>query len=243
MTDDQSRPDLSVVILCYRNGEETTPFVNQVIDILESNDISSFELVLVANHFFGSSDSTPEIVKGLAQTDPRLIPVTFEKKGMMGWDVISGLNASSGNVVALIDGDGQMPPSDIIRVYKILLSGELDFVKTFRKTRYDGNQRIIVSRVYNTLFHLLFPLTPFRDINSKPKMWSRNALDRLKLNCTGWFSDGEIILEARRLDFSFAEIPTVFFENEWRGSFVSVSTVFEMFFSLFLYRIIYWFKR
>tara|TARA_B100001964_G_C14022009_1_gene504320 strand:+ start:24 stop:125 length:102 start_codon:yes stop_codon:yes gene_type:complete len=32
---------------------------------------------------------------------------------MMGWDAISGIKAASGDVVALIDGDGQMPPNDI----------------------------------------------------------------------------------------------------------------------------------
>ena len=73
----------------------------------------NYELVLVANTFPGSEDKTPLVVKELAKKDSRIIPLTLEKKGMMGWDAISGIKAASGDVVALIDGDGQMPPNDI----------------------------------------------------------------------------------------------------------------------------------
>ena len=38
------------------------------------------------------------------------------------------------------------------------------------------------------------------------------------------------------------EIPTVFQENEWRGSFVNLLTVVELILSLLRYRFIYWFK-
>ena len=46
--------------------------------------------------------------------------------------------AAKGDSVALIDGDGQMPPRDIIRLYKVLQSGEFDLVKTYRTKRLDG---------------------------------------------------------------------------------------------------------
>ena len=236
-------PDLSIVILCYRNGESTIPFVQSVIGELRKGKITNYELVLVANYLEGMADSTPEVVQRLADTNPNIVPVIRKKEGMMGWDVIQGLNAATGDAVALIDGDGQMPPNDIVRLYKVLESGEFDFVKTYRTKRYDGIQRLIISRTYNAIFKFLFPGFPYRDINSKPKLWNRTSLLQLDLQCTGWFSDGEMMLEARRLGFSFAEIPTVFQENQWRGSFVNIKTILEIFFSMIWYRLIYWFKR
>ena len=242
-TERSPRPELSVVVLCYRSEERIIPYLEQMEQELLVEGLTNYELVLVGNYVPGSSDKTPEIIKSLAEKNPKIVPVTLEKRGMMGWDVITGFRQATGDAVALIDGDGQMPSKDIVRLYRVLKSGEFDFVKTFRIKRYDGAYRRFVSQIYNILFHSLFPGTPFRDMNSKPKLISRSALDRMKLECNGWFSDGEIMLEVRRLNLSFAEVPTVFQENEWRASFVKFWTVFEFLGYMFLYRVKYWFKK
>ena len=64
----------------------------------------------------------------------------------------------------------------------------------------------------------------------------------MHLSCDGWFIDGEIMLESMRLDLNVAEVPTVFHENEWRGSFVKIWTIFEFLWYMAVYRIKYWFK-
>ena len=86
-------------------------------------------------------------------------------------------------------------------------------------------------------------LTPIKGfINSKPKIWTREAVKKMDLQCDGWFIDGEMILEANFHQFTFAEIPSEFYKNEWRGSFVKTQTIFEMVFMMIYYRIKYWFK-
>ncbi len=231
---------LSIVILCYRSEESIIGFVRQVEDELRSENLHSYELVLVANYFKVNSDKTPVIVRKMASENPRILPVIMEKQGGMGWDAISGLRAATGDAIALIDGDGQMPPKDIVRLWRVLMSGEFDFIKTYRAVRLDGSQRIIVSRIYNLLFHILFPGNPYRDINSKPKLITKKALDKMQLRCEGWFMDGELMLEVRRLNLSFAEIPTIFNKNEWRNSFVNLNTALSMIGSMVKYRIHHW---
>ncbi len=238
-----NRPKLSIVVLCYRSEERIIPYLEQMEKELTQEGLTDYELVLVGNYFPNSNDRTPEIIQKLSQTNPKIVPVVKEKQGMMGWDVISGFENSSGEAVALIDGDGQMPSRDIVRLYRVLKSGEFDFVKTFRVKRLDGLYRRVISKWYNIFFHMLFPGTPFRDMNSKPKLLSRRALEQMKLESYGWFSDGEIMLEVRRLGLPFAEVPTVFLENEWRSSFVKFWTIFEIVFYMLLYRIKYWFKK
>ncbi len=233
---------LSVVILCYRSEDRLLPFLKTLEQMLNSEKIS-YELVLVANYIIGHIDKTPSIVKELSANDSNITPVIMEKRGMMGWDAISGLNAASGDAIALIDGDGQMPPKDIIRLFNIFKSGEFDFIKTFRIKRFDGFFRKIQSNSFNWLFRLLFPKSFFRDINSKPKIISKKILKKMNLSCPGWFLDGEIMLEVRRLNLSFAEIPTEFHEIDWRASFVKPSSIFEMIFSLIYYRFKYFFYK
>ena len=222
-------PDLSVVVLGYRAEESIRVFMESLVAHLESAQIINFQIVLVANYLeSGPKDTTPEIARELAQKDSRIRSVSEPKQGMMGWDARQGLIAAEGQVIALIDGDGQMPPEDIVRLYKVMVSGEFDFVKTYRVSREDGLLRLLSSRGFNLLFKTLFPNCRFRDINSKPKLISRRALSKMRLSCDGWFLDGEIILEVLRLRLAYAEIPTHFKSNEWRGSFVSPKTVFEM---------------
>ena len=233
---------LSVVVLCYRSEEKLLPFLEKLKEILNSEKVD-YELVLVANYLPGQKDKTPSIVKKLANNDKSVIPVIYEKKGMMGWDAISGLNVASGDAIALIDGDGQMPPKDIIRLFNIFKSGEFDFIKTFRIKRYDGFFRRIQSKSFNWFFRILFPRSFFRDINSKPKIISKKILKQMDLSCPGWFLDGEIMLEVRRLNLSFAEIPTEFHEIDWRGSFVKPTSILEMILSLIYYRFKYFFFK
>lgn len=239
----KERPELSVVVLGYRSNERIIPYLTQMERELQKGGIENYELVLVGNYFPGTDDKTPEIIREMAPKNPRITPVILEKMGMMGWDVRTGLSAARGEAIAIIDGDGQMPSSDIVRLYRILKSGEFDLVKTFRKTRMDGAYRKFISGCYNLFFRILFPKATFRDVNSKPKLMTREAYDRMRLSCDGWFIDGEIMLESMHLDLNVAEVPTVFLENEWRGSFVKPWTVFEFIWNMILYRFKYWFNR
>jgi glycosyltransferase involved in cell wall biosynthesis len=219
-------PAYSVVVLCYRAGEAARPFVREVIDLLEA-EMRDWELVLVANYIQGGDDATPEVVRQIAEGDERIRTVAQPKQGMMGWDLRSGLEAATGDVVGFIDGDGQMNPLDLIRAYRILRERHADLVMTYRVLRGDSLYRTAISRVYNGAFRVLFPGTGLRDINSKPKVFTRAAYDRLKLTSDDWFIDAEIVIQARRMRMSMVDIPTEFRKLENRASFVRASAIVE----------------
>ncbi len=234
-------PDISVVILCYRAQEFVPVFVAQVKEVLSKNNLS-FELVLVANYHIDEkeSDKTPEIVENLAREDSRIKVIAKEKQGMMGWDMQSGLVAARGKTVAIIDGDGQMPPEDIIRVYKMLMDGNYDMAKTYRSHRYDGPLRILISRVYNTMLKILFPKVRVHDANSKPRIFRHDALGKINLTADDWFIDAEIVIQASYLGLKIGEVPTVFRANEYRTSFVKPTAIFEFIRNLIIYRFKHW---
>ena len=112
-------PEISVVVLAYRSAATITNFVDSLIDSLEKENLLR-EIVLVGNYCGGAGDQTPEVVRGIATRDSRIKPEVKIKKGMMGWDMKSGLQAATGKSLAVIDGDGQMPSSDVIRVYQLM---------------------------------------------------------------------------------------------------------------------------
>jgi len=228
-------PIISVVLLCYRSGEEVRGFVERVIDSLESFE-KNWEIVLVGNYFPDTDDPTPDVVKEIAGSHPKIQAVVREKKGMMGWDMRSGLYATKGKYVAVIDGDGQMPLEDVARVYKKLIEGDYDMVKTHRIERNDGFYRKILSYFYNFLFSVLFPGAHLRDVNAKPKILKREYLDKMDLKSDDWFIDAEIMIVALRLKMKILELPTTFNEILTRPSFVKPWAIFEFLINLISYR-------
>ena len=100
-------PNLSVVVLAYRSGKNITDFVDSLIRLLDREE-PEWELILVANHFPDDGDQTPKIAKQLADSHIRIKVVTKIKEGMMGWDMRSGLEATTGKNIAVIDGDGNI---------------------------------------------------------------------------------------------------------------------------------------
>ena len=241
ISQDIPAPELSVVVLCYRAEESIIPFIEKMEKELK-DDMVDYELILVANYLPNIKDKTPEIVRQLAKNNPKITPVIKEKKGMMGWDLHSGLKVTRGKAIAFIDGDGQMPSFDIVRLYRVFKSWEFDLCKTYRIKRLDAPWRQAISIVYNFLFNVLFPGVYIHDINSKPKIISREAYKKMNLRSNDWFLDAEMTIEARRLKLVVGEIPTVFYENRWRKTFVKPITIFEFIKNLIIYRFKYWFR-
>ncbi len=231
-------PDLSVVILCYRAGELSREVVSRMQKTFEGTGIS-YELVLVGNYdeSRADSDTTPHVVRDVASRDSRIIALTEVKRGMFGWDVRKGLQAARGDVVGFIDGDAQNPVEDVVRLYVAMKKEHADMAQTYRVTRHDGAQRILISRIFNRLTRVLFPHVRVVDINSKPKLFTRAALAQLNLHADDWFIDAEIAIQASSKNFKIVQLPTVFLKNEHRSSFVRAKTLIEFLINLIRYRV------
>jgi glycosyltransferase involved in cell wall biosynthesis len=231
-----ARPVLSVVVLCYRSGEKARGFARSVQETLAANGLADHQLVLVGNYLEGDDDPTPEVVRALAAADPRIVCSTLPKRGMMGWDMRTGMALATGEVIAVIDGDGQVKAGDLVRLYRALLDGGFDLALSRRVRRADGLARRALSATYNLAFGLLFPGLGAHDVNAKPKLLRRQAFERLQLTADDWFIDAELMIQARRLGFRICELPTEFLGLGGRRSFVSARAVVEFLRNLLLYR-------
>ena len=229
-------PELSVVVLCYQEQERIPERLESIESEIRSLGIP-YEIVLVANYFPDPPDRSPQIALDLSRKNPRIKPVVRPKEGMMGWDMRTGLEAARGELLAVLDGDGQIPPSDIARVYRELTARNLDLCQTFRAKREDGRVRMLISRIYNGLFRLLFPGTPVHDVNAKPKIMTRRAYESMRLNSTDWFIDAEILIQARWNRLKVGEIPSVFGRSHGRASYIKGITLLEFIKNLALFRI------
>jgi glycosyltransferase involved in cell wall biosynthesis len=228
--------ELSVVVLCYGAEKSIIPF-SQNLKKEISKHVDDFEILLIGNYVESSSDTTPEIIKKIAQQDSTFKSISKPKKGMMGWDVKVGLSAAKGEFICFIDGDGQFPINSISECYKKIKTGEFGLVKTYRFKRKDGLQRAAMSFVYNIVFKILFPKVKARDINSKPKIFRRDVYEKLNLTYDDWFIDAEIMIKTSSLGVKFHEFPIEFEQLAGRTSFVNLNTVLEFIRNLISYKI------
>jgi hypothetical protein len=56
-----NRPDLSVVLLCYRGEDSIPPYVEELKVCLNELRVN-WEIILAGNYLEGADDRTPEIV-------------------------------------------------------------------------------------------------------------------------------------------------------------------------------------
>jgi glycosyltransferase involved in cell wall biosynthesis len=229
--------EFSIAILCYRSGEEIVPFVENLHKIMSFFHFQ-WEVILVANFWEDANDGTLEICQGLAERLPGVRVLAEPKKGAMGWDMRRGLDSCRGKYIGVIDGDGQFPVEAIFSCFAKIKNEDFDLIKTYRVLRQDGLYRKLISTVYNWLFHLLFPGSRnLRDVNSKPKVMTREAYERMTLESDDWFIDAEIILNCINLNLRVYEIPIEFHSLGTRKSFVKPRALFEFIRHMIEYRL------
>ena len=231
-------PKLSVVALCYREGYTARDFAKRLEGVLKKATLD-YEIILVSNYLPNALDITPRLVNELAKKSKRIKAVTRPKaKGQgFGWDVRAGLEAATGELIAFVDGDNQIPPEDVLTVYKKLKKEKLDLAKATRTKRYDGFMRKIISMGYNGIFRLLFPGISDRDIDGKPKIFTRKAYEQLHLKSNDWFLDAEIMIKAQSLGLKYGSVPTVFRKRPRGASSLTVQNCFATLKNLLIYRI------
>jgi dolichol-phosphate mannosyltransferase len=106
-------PLLSVVVPMYNEQAVVEMTHRTLIETLGSHDDFEIEIVYVND---GSSDSTEEILLSLAAQEPRATVVCFSRNFGHQPAVTAGLAHARGDVVAVIDGDLQDPPSMIVEM-------------------------------------------------------------------------------------------------------------------------------
>lgn len=108
----KEKPVFSVVVPMF-NEEESLPVLYQrIADVMDTTG-ETWEFVMVDD---GSSDRTAEIMRELAQKDPRVRPVIFARNFGQQNAVKAGLDYTRGHAVVVIDADLQDPPEVILEL-------------------------------------------------------------------------------------------------------------------------------
>lgn len=124
--------ELSVVIPVYNEEDNVEPLVREIEASLAAMG-KSYEVVIVDD---GSSDTTLSRLKGLQAHSQHLKVIGLKRNFGQTAALAAGLAEADGNVVILMDGDGQNDPADIPALLQTLDDG-YDLVAGWRHDRKD----------------------------------------------------------------------------------------------------------
>ncbi|MSR86232.1 glycosyltransferase family 2 protein [Candidatus Woesearchaeota archaeon] len=228
----------SLIMPMYNEEAIVEKVVLETIASFDQKELE-YELVLVKN---GCKDKTGEIIDTLAKRYSQIKPILIPINLGYGWGVIQGLNAATSPIIGYVDGDGQVPADDILRVLNRFEDQNVVMCKGIRYNRGDGWKRIFASFSFNALFKMLF-LSTARDINGKPKFFKKEIYQGLDLKSKDWFVDPEIMIKVLHKGYKAQEIEVHFDERKNGKSNVSIKTVTEFGKNLIKWRVALWTKK
>ena len=157
---------LSVIMPVYNEEGAIVAAVDEVQKHVLDH-VPGAELVVVDD---GSRDRTAALLDEAAARDAR-IHVIHQPNGGHGAALLTGLNASRGEYIFLIDSDRQIPLNDFASAWA-QVNGGRDAVFGVRRRRYDPKFRLYLSGLINRSVNVLFRIQ-LEDANAPYKLFRR----------------------------------------------------------------------
>ena len=123
---------ITLIVPCYNEEESLPIFYKAASEVTASLPSYAFDFLLVND---GSKDRTLEVMKELAQKDPRVRYLSFSRNFGKEAAMFAGFVNAAGDYVAVMDADMQDPPALLPQMIEILEGGEYDSVATRRVNR------------------------------------------------------------------------------------------------------------
>ena len=163
---------ISVIIPFYDEYENISFVLDEIEDVLAGTDFV-YEIIAVDD---GSRDGTKEALLEHAQTRNYLKVLAFSENQGKDAALFAGLARSQGDVIVMMDGDGQNDFHDVLEMLPGLQ--DADAVFGSREKRDDPLSKIIVSRIA-FFFRRVVLKDDVRDTGCGLKVLKRHTLKSL----------------------------------------------------------------
>ena len=170
-----STVDVTVMLPAYNEADNLPTVVKGICDMLRARR-QTFEVLVVDD---GSTDGTPDAIRSLQADHPELRGLRIRRNGGKSAALRVGFGAVRGEVVVLMDADGQDDPAEVPRLIDELDNG-VDLVTGRRSVRQDRFIKRNTSKLYNWTTAKVSGV-PGHDFNSGLKAMRREVADSLDM--------------------------------------------------------------
>jgi glycosyltransferase involved in cell wall biosynthesis len=228
---------ISVVVPAYDEADRIQLCLREIALALKDLD---YEIIVVDD---GSQDSTYQEMVAAAAGNARIRPVRQSSNRGKGAAVLLGLQDATGEIIAFLDADLELHPSQL-----------LSFIQTMRETgadvvvgskRHPGSRltvpwfRRITSVVSSRLIRFLFGLD-LHDTQTGIKLFRADVLHRVarRLQVRRFAFDLELLVAVSRFGYRIVEAPVVVSFQRAHGGRIGALTIGHTFVDTL--RVFYW---
>jgi len=174
----QVAQSLSIVVPLYNEEENVTRLVNKIEAAMTTYQ-APYEVILVND---GSTDGTLFQMKQCRkELGDKIQVLDLSRNFGQTAAMQAGLDYTTGEFVATMDGDLQNDPADLPRMIKELVEKDLDLIQGWRKDRKDGLVlRKVPSKIANRLIARLTGLK-LHDYGCSLKVYRGNVIRKIRL--------------------------------------------------------------
>ena len=165
-------PTFSIIAPIFNEKDNLPILYARIRDVMESTK-EPWELILVDD---GSTDGSTELIRSLAQQDPRVRSIIFSRNFSHQIAVTAGWDYSRGQAVVVIDADLQDPPEVILELITRWREG-YEVVYAVRTERQgESRLKLITASLF---YRIIYKMT---DVNIPMDAGDFRLLDRKVVN-------------------------------------------------------------
>ncbi|ASJ16396.1 dolichol-phosphate mannose synthase [Thermococcus chitonophagus] len=182
---------ITIVIPAYNEGKRIGEVLSKIPDFVD-------EVIVVDD---GSTDNTSEVAKSFGATVVRL-----ERNSGKGAALREGVKKANGDIIVLMDADGQHDPREIPKLLEPIIQGKADFV--IGKRIIKKGKRPLIRKLSNWITSTLISLKVgemIEDSQSGFRAIKRGFIPEITSN--RYEVETEVLIKAKRLGARIIEVP------------------------------------
>ena len=213
---DSRRPAYSIIIPAYNEGARVGATLERVVAYAAERGWDA-EIIAVND---GSRDNTPDIIRGYAEKNPRLLLLENPGNRGKGYSVRNGMLHAQGEILLFSDADLSSPIEEGEKLIAALGDGAdiaigSRWLQSDLQTQRQPFHRQVFGRVFNLLLRIILGLN-FKDTQCGFKAFTRHAAETIfpLQQIERWGFDPEILYLAKKFKFKVVEVPVAWAHRE-----------------------------
>lgn len=190
----------SIIIFCYNEANSIAKVIEDALKFVSDENRKGSEIILVDD---GSSDGTEVICRQYAGKTSLIRLIHHEQNRGIGAALQSGYQASNGQQVCAIPGDGQF---NIAELEKVGYLEEHTFVSFYRIRKYYSPYRQLLT-IFNNLFNLFMLDIKLKDVNWI-KVYTLHQLKWVDFKLKSSLIESEISAKLLKSGYKVIEMPS-----------------------------------
>lgn len=216
MSDD--RPQFSLVIPAYNEVGRIESTLRDLFFTLDYQFRFNTELLIIMD---GCKDGTPEIVKSLIGNRFGVTAITVPNRLGKGGAIIEALKHVNGDLIAFIDADGSIAPSELNKLFRFTEDYDLVIGSRYVENSMLPVRRPLVrffySRCFNVISKIMFwRLHDIKDTQCGVKVFTKKMVDKINRDflVTDFAFDVNLIYSAMCHGFNVKEVGITWVEKD-----------------------------